>query len=197
MAWRRRSPPRDRGRASHAHDLGARSRRNQFRFRSLEPDVPGRRHRRLRGQRPNDRAAGHAMALFARPRKSWRGSARCRRRAGADTGAGVARIVQSARHAQRHAGVRRRRHAAGLDLHAGERAGLGQFGLLYLNDGVVGGKRILHEDWVDFCAAATLDTDYAAGFWTNRSEHPNARGRVRLAFPAIRSLPPATSASAS
>jgi CubicO group peptidase (beta-lactamase class C family) len=58
------------------------------------------------------------------------------------------------------------------------------FGLLYLNDGVVGGKRILHEDWVDFSAAATLDTDYAAGFWTNRSEHPNAKGRVRLGMPA-------------
>ena len=58
-----------------------------------------------------------------------------------------------------------------------------KFGLLYLNDGVVGGKRILHEDWVDFCAAATLDTDYAAGFWTNRSEHHNAKGRVRLGIP--------------
>jgi len=58
-----------------------------------------------------------------------------------------------------------------------------KFGLLYLNDGVVGGKRILHEDWVDFCAAATLDTDYAAGFWTNRSDHPNARARVRLGIP--------------
>jgi CubicO group peptidase (beta-lactamase class C family) len=58
-----------------------------------------------------------------------------------------------------------------------------RFGLLYLNDGVVGDKRILHEDWVDFCAAATLDTDYAAGFWTNRSEHPNARARVQLGIP--------------
>jgi CubicO group peptidase (beta-lactamase class C family) len=58
-----------------------------------------------------------------------------------------------------------------------------RFGLLYLNDGVVGGKRILHEDWVDFCAAATLETDYAAGFWTNRSEHPNAKARVRLGMP--------------
>ena len=58
-----------------------------------------------------------------------------------------------------------------------------KFGLLYLNDGVVGDKRILHEDWVDFCAAATLDTDYAAGFWTNRSEHPSAKGRVRLGIP--------------
>ena len=58
-----------------------------------------------------------------------------------------------------------------------------KFGLLYLNDGMVGGKRILHEDWVDFSAAATLDTDYGAGFWTNRSEHPNAKGRVRLGIP--------------
>jgi CubicO group peptidase (beta-lactamase class C family) len=58
-----------------------------------------------------------------------------------------------------------------------------RFGLLYLNDGIVGGKRILHEDWVDFSAAATLDTDYGAGFWTNRSEHRNARARVRLGIP--------------
>jgi CubicO group peptidase (beta-lactamase class C family) len=58
-----------------------------------------------------------------------------------------------------------------------------RFGLLYLNDGVLAGKRILHEDWVDFSAAATLDTDYAAGFWTNRSEHPFAKGRVRLGMP--------------
>ena len=58
-----------------------------------------------------------------------------------------------------------------------------RFGLLYVNDGVVGGKRVLHEDWVDFCAAATLDTDYGAGFWTNRSEHENARARVQLGIP--------------
>jgi CubicO group peptidase (beta-lactamase class C family) len=58
-----------------------------------------------------------------------------------------------------------------------------RFGLLFLNDGVLGGKRILHEDWVDFSAAATLDTDYGAGFWTNRSEHPRAKGRVRLGIP--------------
>jgi CubicO group peptidase (beta-lactamase class C family) len=58
-----------------------------------------------------------------------------------------------------------------------------KFGLLYLNDGMIGGKRILHEDWVDFSAAATLGTDYGAGFWTNRSEHPDARGRVRSGIP--------------
>ncbi len=58
-----------------------------------------------------------------------------------------------------------------------------RFGLLYLNDGLVGGKRILHEDWVDYSAAATLDSDYGAGFWTNRSENERARNRVRLGIP--------------
>ena len=58
-----------------------------------------------------------------------------------------------------------------------------KLGMLYLNDGVVGGKKVLHPDWVDFCAAATLDSDYAAGFFTNRSDHPNAKGRVSLGFP--------------
>jgi CubicO group peptidase (beta-lactamase class C family) len=58
-----------------------------------------------------------------------------------------------------------------------------RFGLLYLNDGVIGDKRILQADWVDFSAAATLDTDYGAGFWTNRSEHDNAKGRVRAGMP--------------
>jgi CubicO group peptidase (beta-lactamase class C family) len=58
-----------------------------------------------------------------------------------------------------------------------------RFGLLYLNDGMAGDRRILHEDWVDFSAAATLDTDYAAGFWTNRSDHPNARARVDAGIP--------------
>jgi CubicO group peptidase (beta-lactamase class C family) len=58
-----------------------------------------------------------------------------------------------------------------------------KFGLLYLNDGMAGDKRILHPDWVDFCAAATLGTDYGAGFWTNRSDYLYAKGRVQLGIP--------------
>jgi CubicO group peptidase (beta-lactamase class C family) len=58
-----------------------------------------------------------------------------------------------------------------------------RFGLLYLYDGKIGDKRILHEEWVDYTTWTTLDTDYAAGFWTNRSEHPYAQGRVRLGIP--------------
>jgi CubicO group peptidase (beta-lactamase class C family) len=55
--------------------------------------------------------------------------------------------------------------------------------LLYLNDGMIGDRSMLHEDSVDFSAAATLDTDYGAGFWTNRSEHKRAKARVRLGIP--------------
>src|SRR4030081_2855660 len=43
-----------------------------------------------------------------------------------------------------------------------------RFGLLYLNDGILGGKRVLHEDWVEYSAAATLDSDYGAGVWSHR-----------------------------
>src|SRR6195952_2042709 len=58
-----------------------------------------------------------------------------------------------------------------------------RFGLLYLQDGVAGDKRILHEDWVDLPASATLDTDYGAGFWTNRSDHAYAKDRVAMGIP--------------
>jgi hypothetical protein len=34
-----------------------------------------------------------------------------------------------------------------------------RFGLLYLNDGMIGGRRMLHEDWVDFSYAAPRDID--------------------------------------
>jgi CubicO group peptidase (beta-lactamase class C family) len=132
----------------------------------------------------DDRAAGHALGLL-QPDHAAAGAdhPRRRRRPGADAGVRLARIVQSARHAQRDAGIRRVGTLQGSTYMLASARDWARFGLLYLNDGMVGGKRILHEDWVDFSAAATLDTDYGAGFWTNRSEHPNAKARVRLGIP--------------
>jgi len=59
-----------------------------------------------------------------------------------------------------------------------------RFGALYLNDGVVGGRRILPEGWANWSSTPTLGTAYGAGFWTNRGEDPAAVHRRSIGVPA-------------
>jgi CubicO group peptidase (beta-lactamase class C family) len=59
-----------------------------------------------------------------------------------------------------------------------------RFGELYLDDGVVNGKRILPAGWAAYAAKPTLDSPYGAGFWTNAGESADAHGRVEAGMPA-------------
>jgi hypothetical protein len=61
-----------------------------------------------------------------------------------------------------------------------------RFGLLFLEDGVVGGTRILPDGWVRYSTTPTpsAGVGYGAGWWINEGDSPGARFRRDHGMPA-------------
>jgi len=61
-----------------------------------------------------------------------------------------------------------------------------RFGMLFLDDGVVGGRRILPEGWVGYSTTPTANAPvgYGAGWWVNEGDSQGARFRREHGMPA-------------
>jgi len=58
-----------------------------------------------------------------------------------------------------------------------------RFGQLYLDDGVVAGKRILPEGWVKWTTTPTPGSGYGAGFWLNNTDEVIEPWNMRWGIP--------------
>ena len=60
-----------------------------------------------------------------------------------------------------------------------------RFGQLYADGGMIGERRILPEEWIDYSARPTPGAfvGYGAGFWTNRDDSWGAQNRIQHGMP--------------